>query len=526
MEGAAIGHNNVDGLVRWVYAFFHRLSVEIHFIKLAEFIHLDEPFLELHRAGFTAEAADDLHADTRQSGFFLALVAEGLLFSHCSALVAIRTTNIRPLLLLGKSQVGIFVIMVVIKFGGAVLGSSAESFRRMTEMLGTLPGGLVVVSALNRTTQDLADAAELAQQQDVQGAFGIVEAIVAAHRSLADELHLTPEIHDHVLRLHERLFSEFISVLRSIAVTRHLSPRTRDRIKAYGEDLAVVLVQAALQHAQVNCSRVDARTWLVSSPDHGAATPLLDQTQEQFHRIVTPLLRPGAWVVTQGYVAATHDGITTTMGKESSNLTATVAGLMMQAEQIIIVTDVAGVRSADPHLVSHTELRPTLSFQQARIAAQHGVKLLYPTMIEPAERAGIPIMMHNLYGPVEEQTVIGAQIGAQIGARIGPKAELSDALPTRPIVSLITPTTPEAPYRIALVCITVPQWIGVLQRLLEQIPDLPISVASNYDDEWLELTIPQPWEGSVAHVLQLIHTAMLQAADRHPHLSNQPSAST
>ncbi|MFZ9870907.1 MAG: hypothetical protein ACO3E0_07135 [Candidatus Kapaibacteriota bacterium] len=390
--------------------------------------------------------------------------------------------------------------MVVIKFGGAILGSSPDSFHRMTEVLGTLPGGMVVVSALGRTTQDLSDAAELAQQSNLQGALGIVDQIVAMHHEMAEALLPSPSVRNQISDQFVELQRSLVTILRSVSVTRQLSLRTRDRILAYGEDFSIALVRAVLQQADIRCSVIDARLWLLTSDDHGSATPQLERTQERFNRVVVPQLRPGAWVLTQGFVAATELGATTTMGKESSNLTATVAGLMMTSKSIIIVTDVPGVRSADPHMIPRTELRPELSFQQARTAAQHGVKLLYPTMIEPAERAGIPIILRDLAGSDEQVTIIGP----------------ASASHSRPIVSLQPPTSPEAPYRIAIVCITAIQWLWVLQVVLKHIPDLPVSVHSSNSEEWVEVSLPSMWDGSITDLLRMIHGAMLEAADRYP----------
>lgn len=394
--------------------------------------------------------------------------------------------------------------MVVIKFGGAILGSSPDSFHRMTEVLGTLPGGMVVVSALGRTTQDLSDAAELAQQSHLQGALGIVDQIVAMHHEMAKALLPSPsarnQISDQISAQFVELQRSLVTILRSVSVTRQLSLRTRDRILAYGEDFSIALVKAVLQQADIRCSVIDARLWLLTSDDHGSSTPHLERTQERFNRVVVPQLRPGAWVLTQGFVAATEHGATTTMGKESSNLTATVAGLMMTSERIIIVTDVPGVRSADPHMIPRTELRPELSFQQARTAAQHGVKLLYPTMIEPAERAGIPIILRDLGGSDDQVTIIGP----------------ASASHSRPIVSLQPPASPEAPYRIAIVCITAIQWLWVLQEVLKHMPDLPVSVQSSNSEEWVEVSLPSMWDGSITDLLRMIHGAMLEAADRYP----------
>jgi aspartate kinase len=114
-------------------------------------------------------------------------------------------------------------------------------------------------------------------------------------------------------------------------------------------------------------------------------------------------------VVTQGFVGRTEHGDTTTMGTESSNLTAAIAGSLLHAREIVIWTDVPGVRSTDPSVAATTYVRPHLNYDQATLAAAHGLKLLYPTMIPPAAQAGVPIRIACPSDPHGDHTIIDAQ---------------------------------------------------------------------------------------------------------------------
>ena len=97
------------------------------------------------------------------------------------------------------------------------------------------------------------------------------------------------------------------------------------------------------------------------------------------------------------------------MGKKSSNLSETFLGAMIDAEHVTIWTDVEGVRSTDPKLGVETVGRPSFTYEQARHVAHHGLKLMYPTMIEPVESKGIPIRIASALVPRGDKTVVSSQ---------------------------------------------------------------------------------------------------------------------
>lgn len=268
---------------------------------------------------------------------------------------------------------------------------------------------VVVVSALGRTTRELAQAAERAALADIDQALKILGDIEASHCSLASELLAqSTEAESTTTRLHDIMHDARL-VIRSVAISRQLTDRTLDRIMAYGEDLSRTIAAAALKGAGLGVEEIDARDVVVTTSAYGSAEPLLDKTAVRLMDIGNRLHNTEQTVVvTQGFVGQSEDGITTTMGKESSNLSATLLAASLSASEVIIWTDVEGVRSIDPHYAANTRVRTHLSYTQARQAAMRGLKLMYPTMITPAERAGIPIRIACANNPVGDSTVIDA----------------------------------------------------------------------------------------------------------------------
>jgi aspartate kinase len=282
--------------------------------------------------------------------------------------------------------------MTVHKFGGAVLRSPG-GFHAMADIVrgDSAMGCLVVVSAIGGTTRTLSEAAQEAMKGASNTSEDLLDGVLEAHCALADATvaseherrtlrHALGEHADHARRL-----------CRSVALTMQCSPRVLDRLLAIGEDMARTLAVASLQSIAVPASEVDARQLLVTDDQFGSASPLLEQTMLRVQQRLPPSVIAGHAWVTQGFVASTLTGETTTMGRESSNLSAAVLAASVKAEQIMIWTDVEGVRTADPALCDSTRVVEHLHYDQAHAAAAYGLKLIYPTMMEPAQRAGIRI---------------------------------------------------------------------------------------------------------------------------------------
>jgi len=297
--------------------------------------------------------------------------------------------------------------MTVMKFGGAVLGDTA-GFLRMVQILDGVEGGLVIVSALATTTRDLESAARTAAGGDIGSARAGVERIRDTHAGLAAGVVSSSSHRQLVLERLNGAVADLHRLLEGVAITRQLTPRTLDRILAFGERFALDIAHYALLDKGLDAVVADATELLVTTDLFGQATPIPSKSKIRVDKILSPLLSEHRFVITQGFVGATERGEPTTMGRESSNLSATMLASLLAAERVEVWTNVEGVRSTDPELVDVTFVRPHLSYEQARHAAHHGLKLLYKTMIDPAETAGIPISIRCTLAPDGVRTEIDA----------------------------------------------------------------------------------------------------------------------
>ncbi len=298
--------------------------------------------------------------------------------------------------------------MVVMKFGGAALQMDA-GFSDMAAIVRGEHGRprLVVVSAVGTTTRDLATAATMAVSGDVVPALARVDTIEASHLARCAELFTDAAALADVYAGITGLFQEVRTIVRSVSIMRQLSLRTMDRLLAYGEDAARMMAARYLRAQQVEVIEVDARSVIVTDSAYGSAAPLVEKSRIRASSLRDQMsASPNTVVVIQGFVGQAEDGTTTTMGKESSNLTAAFLGQLLNASEIVIWTDVEGIRSIDPKFHIDSKVRAALSYRQARLAAEQGLKLIYPTMIAPAEKGNIPIRIASVRNPSGDATVI------------------------------------------------------------------------------------------------------------------------
>ncbi|HJW44287.1 MAG TPA: lysine-sensitive aspartokinase 3 [Geothrix sp.] len=295
--------------------------------------------------------------------------------------------------------------MIVLKFGGSSVADAA-CMRQVAQLVkAALPKApLVVLSAMGKTTNGLFDAAKAAEAGDLAEAMARQRALMAAHRKAAEELFegAVPETLDVALT---DFFGELELLLRGVALLRELSPRSMDAIASLGERLSTRIFAAYLEAAWV-----DARTVLRTDAVFGEAAPQQEAIRTLAAAHLAPLLGPGKAVVTQGYIGATEDGLTTTLGRGGSDYSAALFGAALGAEEVQIWTDVEGVLTCDPRIVPEALPIPELSFDEAAELAAFGAKVLHPATIQPAVEARIPVTVRHTQKPEGRYTTISAEV--------------------------------------------------------------------------------------------------------------------
>jgi aspartokinase len=168
---------------------------------------------------------------------------------------------------------------------------------------------------------------------------------------------------------------------------------------SYGEFFALHTVYHYLQEKQFDVKCIDSTSLIVSDDNFGEAKPLLPETTKLIKEKLVPFAKRQKIILTQGFVAKNKSGEITTMGIESSNLTAVLLAEILNINQITFWTDVSGVMTADPKYIKKTKSIEKLSYQQAYDYARNGLKLIYPEMLNHAASKKIKLIYRSASNP-------------------------------------------------------------------------------------------------------------------------------
>jgi aspartate kinase len=177
-------------------------------------------------------------------------------------------------------------------------------------------------------------------------------------------------------------------------------------IVAYGEQLSSFLLALVCRAKGVNAVHKDARRLIVTDDEHGAASPLFDETNDLVRLELNPHLLSGEIPVMGGFIAATRTGETTVLGRGGSDFSAAIVGAALEAREIQIWTDVTGVLTCDPRIVPEARTLAVLSYEEAAELSYFGAKVLHPKTILPAITQKIPVRVCNSREPDAAGTMI------------------------------------------------------------------------------------------------------------------------
>ena len=296
---------------------------------------------------------------------------------------------------------------VVHKFGGTSL-ADAERYRAVGQILLSQPAGertAVVVSAMSGVTDALIRSVELAASQD-SSYLAKLQGLKDRHLETVAGLQLAPA-QNHSLR--ETIVSDFSKieeVLRGVWITRLASERIKEFVSGHGELWSAQLLHAHLESCSRSSNWLDARKVLVVEPNSSTIAVDWQLSQEKLQAWQAD--RDTDFLVITGYIAATHDGVATTLGRNGSDLSASIFAALLEASSVTIWTDVDGVMSADPRRVPDAFVIHELSYQEAAELAYFGAKVIHPNTMFPAIANGITVWIKNTFKPEALGTRISA----------------------------------------------------------------------------------------------------------------------
>lgn len=308
--------------------------------------------------------------------------------------------------------------MIVMKFGGSSVGS-AQAMLQVADLVGRYRDArpVLVVSALQGVTDELLALADSALAGDLGAVEDGIAALRVRHREAA--IGVAGDDALECLSRVDALVADLGHALRGVACLRELSGRSKDLLVSFGERLSAPIVAAAVAARGIPARDVDARTLIVTDDRFGAASVRFPETDARIAAAVPPLVERGIVPVVTGFIAATAEGATTTLGRGGSDYSVAIVAGAIGAEEIWIWKEVDGVMTADPRAVPEAALLSAISYDEAAEMSYFGAKVLHPKTMIPAVEKRIPVRMRNTFRPDAPGTVIGERsVAAPHGVKV------------------------------------------------------------------------------------------------------------
>ena len=306
---------------------------------------------------------------------------------------------------------------LTMKFGGTSLGT-ADAIRKSAEITkaareDTADRVAVVASALHGVTDRLHEATTAAAGGD-ERYLDVIAELRDLHRLGAEAL--SGDESAKAVAVIDELLDGFTGFCESVQVLGEAGPRALDFAMSLGEQMSVVLLAAYLRQIGVPAKEVNATDIVVTDDRFQDAAPELEATRRRVVENLTPILERGGTPVITGFIGATPDGITTTLGRGGSDFSAGLIAACLDSDELWIWTDVDGVMTADPKVVPSARTIETLGYQEVRELSYFGAKVLHPKTIQSVFDAKVPIRVKNTFDPSHTGTLIVPDLEKSNGA--------------------------------------------------------------------------------------------------------------
>ena len=288
--------------------------------------------------------------------------------------------------------------MIVMKFGGSSVANRAQIEKvRHIVAAGQERKPVVVSSAHKGITDALINTAHAAAAGNDDGGAAVID----KQQSVASSLGCDPT-------LLEPLYTEIRDLLRGIRLVGELSPRSLDYISSFGERMSVRCIADFFAREGLKAQAFDA--WdlgFITDGNFGRARPL-PGFPERLRAAFAQRVPEGVIPIVTGFVGKNEAGVITTLGRNGSDLTASLVGAALRAEEVQIWSDTNGVMTADPGIVARAKSIPHMRFDEAAELAFFGSRVLHPATLLPAVEQDIVVRVLNTNRPDHPGTAISA----------------------------------------------------------------------------------------------------------------------
>lgn len=299
--------------------------------------------------------------------------------------------------------------MKIFKFGGASV-KDAASVKNVADIIRLFPGEklVVVVSAMGKTTNALEKVVH-AHCNKTGEAAAFLQEVRAYHDSILEVLF--PDTNAEVYGKVNNFFVEIDWVLEE-------DPRSfdfvYDQIVSVGELISTAIVQAYLSQEGIACAWMDIRDGIHTDNTYREGKVDWKESEKLLKKIIPALITDrNPIVLTQGFIGATSENFTTTLGREGSDYTAAILAHVLDAESVTIWKDVPGVLNADPKFFNDAQKLEQLSYHDAIELAYYGASVIHPKTIKPLENKNITLYVKSFLQPQAKGTIVGKDLATK-----------------------------------------------------------------------------------------------------------------
>jgi aspartate kinase len=246
----------------------------------------------------------------------------------------------------------------------------------------------------------------LLEQGERQIARNEAQSVINLHLATLRDLQLPEHQHDRLRNDIKSLGRDLLHEVRENARVV-VDAALHDRLVSFGERLSARLFAAALGQAGVAAVPVASSDFVLTCDNFRDAKPQLDRTCRRGRDILLPLLESGIVPVVTGFIGATQDGRITTLGRNSSDFSAAIIAYVVDAEELVIWTDVDGIYTANPRESPEARLLHEMSYEEARALAEAGANVLHPGVLPLASQSTMTVWVRNTFRPHLRGTRIG-----------------------------------------------------------------------------------------------------------------------
>ena len=304
--------------------------------------------------------------------------------------------------------------VIAFKFGGTSL-LGAQRMRHAAGLVRPVAEQarvVVVVSAMKGVTDRLLGVAQALAARKTQYARAEAEAVLRLHRDVLDDLQLGADECERVARELNALGRDLLHEVPAQGDVR-ANAELFDRLASFGERLSARLFAAALQSCGIAAVPISSSEFVLTCDTFRDAKPDLEQTRQRGRDVLLPLMNANVVPVVTGFIGATVDGRITTLGRNSSDFSGAIVAHVVNADELVIWTDVDGVFTANPNESKEAQILHDLSYDEAHALAANGARVLHPHVLPLAAETRMTVWVRNTFKPENRGTRIGLRNASQ-----------------------------------------------------------------------------------------------------------------